>query len=295
MKQNTQLYIYFVLLLFLMSILSSVYHKYNQLCMEYFVDSTAMTSTTDANIERVLMNITAWKIHTSKSLCEIRAFLDASIGFNQINSYSKDSKDSNYEIKSLTAPKTSINGANDFTKSVKFNEIVINDKNEVCEIPDWIPDKIEDKDSMIVYISVLIKEYNKNVLSLEEEKIALSNYIQDFNRFFIQYLDNKLLPQCDRLIGKDREKLCADELKVTKDTIAEISKKSQLLIDEKKKVMNNMMCDFVKKYKQTEYIRDAIIKYMKEVNDIWQQNDITKNKIRLNYATAFNEVTEESQ
>ena len=185
---NTKLYILFFVLLLLMSILNNIHQKYNSACVEYF------NADREYNMSEALKEITAWKKETSKKLCEIQAFLDSSIGFNQINSVSKDSKDSEY---SLTTVKdlNKINGKDDYgyAKKLLFDSFVINDKNELCEIPLWTPDKIEDKDSIVVYITVLVQQYNENVLTLEQDKINLSTYIQNFNRFFLQYLDNKLL------------------------------------------------------------------------------------------------------
>lgn len=279
---NTKLYILFFVLLLLMSILSNIYQKYNSACVEYF------STDKEYNISEALKQITAWKKETSKKLCEIQAFLDSSIGFNQINSVSKDSKDSEYSMTNVNNL-NKINGKDDYSVDNKlvFDSFVINDKNELCEIPLWKPDKIEDKDSIVVYITVLVQQYNENVLALEQDKINISSYIQNFNRFFLQYLDNKLLPNCDRLTGEERKTLCTAETKVNENNIAEISKKSQTLIDDKKKELDKKMCNFIKKYKKTEYIRDAIINYINKLNDIWSLNDINKTKVRLNYATTL--------
>jgi len=276
---NTKLYILFFVLLLLMSILSNIYQKYNRACVELF------NTDREYNISQALKEIAAWKKETSKKLCEIQSFLDSSIGFNQINSVSKDSKDSEYSMSTIKDLKK-INGKDDYgaDKKLVFDSFVINDKNELCEIPLWIPDKIEDKDSIVVYITVLVQQYNENVLALEQDKINLSTYIQNFNRFFLQYLDNKLLPNCDRLTGEERSTLCSSENQVNETNIAEISKKTQTMIDDKKKNLDKMMCNFIKKYKKTEYIRDAIIQYINTLNDIWSLNDINKTKVRLNYA-----------
>ena len=282
---NTKLYILFFVLLFLMSLLSTIYRKYNSACVEFF--NTDKEYNKEYNMSQALKEITAWKKEISKKLCEIQSFLDSSIGFNQINSLSKDSKDSDYLLANMKDLKK-INGKDDYSveKKLVFDSFIINDKNELCEIPLWSPDKIEDKDSIVVYITVLVQQYNENVLLLEEEKIKLSTFIQNFNRFFLQYLDNKLLPNCDRLTGKERETLCSSENQVNEKNIAEISKKSQTVIDDKKKELDKMMCNFIQKYKKTEYIRDAIIHYINTLNDIWSLNDINKTKVRLNYATS---------
>ena len=277
---NTKLYTLYFVLLLLMSVLSNIYQKYNSACVEYF------NTDKEYNMSEALKEITAWKKETSKKLCEIQSFLDSSIGFNQINSVSKHSKDSDYSLSTVKDLKK-INGKDDYSveKKLVFDSFIINDKDELCEIPLWTPDKIEDKDSIVVYITVLVQQYNENVLAIEQDKINLSTYIQNFNRFFLQYLDNKLLPNCDRLIGEERSTLCASENQVNETNIAEISKKSQTLIDDKKKELDRMMCNFIKKYKKTEYIRDAIIHYINQLNDIWSLNDINRTKVRLNYAT----------
>ena len=137
---NTKLYTLYFVLLLLMSVLSNIYQKYNSACVEYF------NTDKEYNMSEALKEITAWKKETSKKLCEIQSFLDSSIGFNQINSVSKHSKDSDYSLSTVKDLKK-INGKDDYSveKKLVFDSFIINDKDELCEIPLWTPDKIEDK------------------------------------------------------------------------------------------------------------------------------------------------------
>lgn len=300
-----------------MSILNTIYNKYIFACKEYFTLEEERPSISASNVIE-------WKNNISHMLCDIQAFLDSSIGFNQMTDVPFDAQDAKYPMQKAD-DSASINGSVDSSQKTIFSEIEI-DRNmgTFCEITKWTPDLIDNKDSIIVYITTLVNEYNKEILVLEEEKVKLSAYIQKFNRFLKQYLNNELVPQCDILTGSDREKLCntncdsstGSELRICCDTLTNetnrrnccmkitdpderkkcednIDKKSirikaakevKLLINDKRDLLNVKMCNYIKKYKMIEDIRDAIIHYIDKLNNIWSTNDITKTRVRLNYA-----------
>lgn len=318
---NTTLYIYFLLLLCLMSILNSIYNKYVFACKEYFTSEEA-GSGVPSQSSIAATNVIEWKNNISHMLCEIQAFLDSSIGFNQMTNVSIDAQDAKYPI--TNDPQRSINGKFDATNKLVFDEISLDrTKGNLCEISTWTPELIEDKDSIIVYITTLVNEFNKEILILENEKVKLSTYIQNFNRFLKQYLDNELLPQCNILSGEDRNTLCnancadltgtelrtccytltnethrrrccdkltdVEERKRCKESIDRVSMKIKaisdvkLLVNDKRDLLNVKMCNYITKYKKVEDIRNAIIHYINKLNTIWSTNDITQTKIRLNY------------
>lgn len=295
-----QKYISFIVILLLISILNSVYNKYNSTCREFFIEDEVQKD------DAVLTNIVAWKNRVSTLLCETESFIENSIGFNQINDFSKESVDMNYKLD--TIEKVGINGTNDFKNSIVFDSIVVNENNETCQVPIWKPDVVEDKDSIVVYISALVKEFNSGVLTLEEEKMKLVEYIKQFNRFFKQNMSEIFIPQCDRMVGEDRTKFCTPQTivettesvekfeeqttKKTNTKLIEDSKKGLLIVDEKRKEMDKMICNYIKMYKKIENIREVIIMYVNKLNNIWSNNDIENTKIRLNYANS--QVTAES-
>ena len=314
MKRN--MYIYFIILLCLMSILNTIYNKYMFACNEYFsMEDTQPISAT---------NMIEWKNRISTTLCEIQEFLDSSIGFNQMTDVPFDAKDAKYPMRN--DEELSINGNVDKNQRVVFDEIEIDSASgTLCDMTKWTPDLIEDKDSIIVYITTLINEYNKEVLVLEDEKVKLSAYIQRLNRFLKQYLNNELIPQCNILVGPDRETLCNANCDHIQNNDAELrtccdnlmnetgrrncckklsdpdeitkclnkidtrsirilaTKNVKLLINSKKDVLNVKMCNYIKKYKKIEDVRDAVIFYINKLNTIWSTNDITKTRVRLNY------------
>jgi hypothetical protein len=298
-----------------MSILNNIYKKYTFACKEYFTLEEERPSISATNVIE-------WKNNISHMLCEIQVFLDSSIGFNQMTDVPFDAQDSKYP---MNKNEVSINGSIDGTQRTVFNEIEIDrEMGTFCEITKWTPDFIEDKDSIIVYITALVNEYNKEILVLEGDKVKLSAYIQKFNRFLKQYLNNELVPQCDILSGPDRDTLCnsncdsltgtelilccdnltnetdrrnccmkisdLDERKKCEDSIDGKSirikavKEVKLLINDKRDLLNVKMCNYIKKYKKIEDIRYAIIHYIDKLNNIWSTNDITKTRVRLNYA-----------
>lgn len=283
-----QKYISFILILLLISILNSVYNRYNSTCRELFIEDEVQKN------DAVLINIVAWKNRVSTLLCETESFIENSIGFNQISDFSKESVDINYKLDSIE--KVNINGTNDFKNIILFDSILVNENNETCQVPQWKPDVVEDKDSIVVYISALVKEFNSGVLMLEEEKMKLVEYIREFNRFFKQNMSEIFIPQCDRMVGEDRIKFCTPqtitspetvekfEEKTTNTKLIEDSKKGLLIVDEKRKEMDKMICNYIKMYKKIENIREAIIMYVSKLNNIWSNNDIENTKIRLNYA-----------
>ena len=315
---NATMYIYFLILLCLMSILNTMYNKYISACREYFTEEEGTVSSQSSI---AATNVVEWKNNISHMLCEIQAFLDSSIGFNQMTNPSFDAKDGEYP---MTSDSKSINGSVDSADRKVFDEIPIDrTRGTLCEISTWKPELIEDKDAIIVYITTLVNEFNKEILVLENEKVKLSTYIQNFNRFLKQYLDNELLPQCNILSGEDRKTLCnaqcddlsgaelrtccdtltnevnrrkccdkltnAEERKKCKESIDPVTMKIKavsnvkLLVNDKREMLNVKMCNYITKYKKVEDIRDAIILYINKLNTIWSTNDITKTKIRLNY------------
>jgi len=265
-----------------------VYNRYNSTCRELFIEDEVQKN------DAVLINIVAWKNRVSTLLCETESFIENSIGFNQISDFSKESVDINYKLDSIE--KVNINGTNDFKNIILFDSILVNENNETCQVPQWKPDVVEDKDSIVVYISALVKEFNSGVLMLEEEKMKLVEYIREFNRFFKQNMSEIFIPQCDRMVGEDRIKFCTPqtitspetvekfEEKTTNTKLIEDSKKGLLIVDEKRKEMDKMICNYIKMYKKIENIREAIIMYVSKLNNIWSNNDIENTKIRLNYA-----------
>lgn len=292
-----QQYILFTVILVLISVFNTVYSKYNKVCRELFIEDNI------AREESIVANIVSWKNNVSNLICATELFIDRSIGFNQINDFSKDAKDDLYKIDSLGSS-SEINGKFNNKEGLQFDNIVINNTNEICTVPKWEPDLIEDKDSIVVYISVLIKDFNTNILRLEEEKVKLLEYIRYFNRLFKQNMNELFLPQCDRITGPDRDTLCAKKNKEVsvekdKDTIPlideklnkrtkliEESKKGLLLMEDKKQTMESMICEYIKKYKHVENVRDAIIFYVSKLNKIWAENNIKNTRIRLNYANS---------
>jgi hypothetical protein len=272
------MYVCFILLLFMMAVLTSVYNKYNSTCREYFV----MNQESVGRSEQELLDIlTKKKQEVTKVLCQIQYYLESSIGFNQMSELSKDAKDELYSLnRSKKDKNNSVGGKFDYENKTVFGEIVISEKNEFCEIPKWNHELIVDKDAMIVYIQQLVKEYNEHVLILNTSKVDLSTYLTNFKRLLNENLDNKLLAQCDRCTGDECKKLCDNKDK----TIIVKLKENQLLIDDKKKTLDALMCNYVKKYRYVEDVRNSIVYYVNELNTIWSTNDINHTKVRLNYA-----------
>jgi hypothetical protein len=278
-----------------MSILNNIFYKYVFVCKEFFNSEVVLTEP-----DRALDNIIGWKKQMNANLCELQHYLDASIGFNEMNDISQQARDDMY---SMTNNKdNNINGSIDNSKNEQIQNLIISETNQFCEINHWNPEIIEDKDSIVVYITILINEYNKQIQLLEKDKVTLSSYITEFNRFLTQYLDNKLLPKCNMLNTVDHEVLCAskDLTESTNETASqkvdlkvkhEIEMKKAILsvstIDSKKKILDKDLCKYIQKYKQIEQIRSAIVMYVNKLNTIWSSNDINKTKIRLNYAKRF--------
>lgn len=275
----------FIILLFLMAVLASVYNKYNSTCREYFIENANPVIYPNAYVSRttaeLLDILTALKSDVSKVLCQIKYYLELSIGFNQMNELSKDAKDGLYKLDELKeGDKSNIGGNYDFESKTIFRNIIVSEMNEFCEIPEWKHDIIVDKDAIVVYIEQLVKEYNKHVLTLNNIKVDLSTFLDNFKRFLNENLDNKLMSQCDRCTGDDCDTICGEpDL-----NIIEQLKKNQLLIDKKKKQLDTKMCNYIRNYRYVEDIRGSIVHYVNKLNDIWTNNEIKNTKVRLNYA-----------
>nr|QOI90480.1 hypothetical protein HWQ62_00344 [Pyramimonas orientalis virus] len=270
---NIKLCVAFIILLVLMSILNNIYNKYNSACREFF------TISEDRTPQEMLDNLTKRKSEITKDLCKLEYYLDESIGFNQMNELSKDAKDTSYSLNS-NEKNTKIGGVFDYEDKTVFEKITISEKNEVCEVPRWKPDIVVDKDAIVVYITHLVREYNKHVLLLNEDKTKLLDFITNLKRLLNENLDNKLQAQCDRCTGSDCVTLCA----TPKLPIIERLKNNQLLIDSKKKMLDKKLCGFIKKYRYVEDVRLAVVDYVKRLNSIWTNNALSETKIRLSYA-----------
>jgi hypothetical protein len=286
----------YIILLFLMALLASVYHKYNASCREYFStddeDGTSNYRFPRAQDERLSNKYIGYseqelldileekKSEVYKLLCQIKYYLEVSIGFNQNNVLRKDAKDGLYKLDELDGETSNIGGTYDYESKTTFNKIVISDQNEFCEVPMWKHDVIVDKDSIVVYIEHLSKEYNKHVLILNNIKVDLSTFLNNFKRLLNENMDNKLMGQCDRCTGPECAIICGD----SETNIIDQLKKNQLLIDSKKKELDNKMCNYIKNYRYVEDVRGSIVCYVNKLNDIWSKNEIKDTKVRLNYA-----------
>ena len=248
-------------------------------CRELFIEEENVVQT---NKDIIKKNINSWKNYVSRLLCETEYFIDNSVGFNQISAVSTNAKDNQYVLEEIE--KDGIQGTANFNAGMVLDSIHINSQSESCQIPKWEPDLVEGKDSILVYLSVLVSKYNKMILDLEDQKIKLIEYIRHFNRYLKQNTDHSLLPQCDRIVGQDRVDHCTPEPKKPSTHSEMIDARSAALtiIENKRQEMDIMLCDFIKSYKKMENVREAIIMYVNRLNQIWSDNNIEDTKVRLN-------------
>lgn len=150
------------------------------------------------------------------------------------------------------------------------------DKEGGCKLSRWSPEDFTNKSTMLNYLLSLIKEYNNRVLELNSLRMSISVYIDNFIRVFTESLNTNLLGMCTTCKTTD----CNDVICAHLDKSVEIQKEKNIdLIEQKSSALNNMLCDFVKKYSFVMDLYDAILGYNTKLEKAWKEK---KGEIMLN-------------
>lgn len=142
------------------------------------------------------------------------------------------------------------------------------DDNRECRLLTWKPEKFDRKSSIMAYLIIMIKEYNKEIVDLNSLKTGLSVYLDSMHRIFAESLDIHLIGMCSTCSTIDCQEVFCRDNKVA----LELQKKRNVdHIEFKSRTLRNMLCDFMKKYRYVLDLHNAIVEYNGKLVVAWNE------------------------
>lgn len=274
------LYFNLILILILIAIFDTIYKKYNKECIEYYAKAehySNLEQDEKAYIKTAGLN----KSYAIKKLCLLQTLVEKSISISQI-----DNTDINYSFDK--SEEIELGGSYE-TNRIESEISKLEKNGEIVYYSKWNPDLVESKDGIIIYVHKLIQKYNSKILELNGMKIKISDFITYFRRLLSEGIDSRLLGQCLTCRRPECEKvLCAHQDESEFDR----AKKNKELIMKDEKTLENMVVEFILLYKLIEDIRNAIVKYINKMNDIWSNAELKDVQIKLNYSVSSSEIVD---
>ena len=138
-----------------------------------------------------------------------------------------------------------------------------------CPVLTWMPEQFERKSSIMGYLILLIKEYNKEIVDLNTLKTGLSDYLDTMHRIFTESLDIHLIGMCATCASADCQLVFCNRT----DAPLELQKKRNVdHIEHKSRALKKMICDFMQKYRYVIDLHAAIIQYNEKLGSSWKRN-----------------------
>lgn len=272
------MYLYYIVLLVLISVLHLVYYKYIGICREYFqiTDSDGTIYRNTTSNEKTL---------AIKKLCALKQYLEESISTKTTNMYVEEKIKSGAEdlddMISIDFSNTElIGGSYDINDNIIYEYLNKDTKNK-CVYKKWNPDVISDKDKIINYLKILQEYFNLQVLKLNKLKITIIAKIDDFSRMLYEELDDVLLGQCATCMNSKpcETVFCADkELSVSE----QIEKNTNYIL-KKQEELEFSFCQYILLYKHVNDVSDGINMYTEKLNTYWKNLNLDDIDVKLNF------------
>lgn len=142
------------------------------------------------------------------------------------------------------------------------------DDNRECKLFTWRPEKFDRKSSIMAYLIIMIKEYNKEIVDLNSLKTGLSVYLDSMHRIFAESLDIHLIGMCSTCSTVDCQDVFCHDNKVA----LELQKKRNVdHVEFKSRALRKMLCDFMKKYRYVLDLHNAIVEYNDKLVVAWKE------------------------
>jgi hypothetical protein len=270
---DTERAFYYIAFLVLLSLTAYGYNRHNKL-VEEFEEETIISSflqneqlqyqQQSQDDEILFLNfITQSKKDISDRLCVLKNIIESSISVAQISLPETDNE-YKYDISGLGMEDDI--GGKYVDEFVNQGAILNFDGSEnKCNHKTWLPDEIKKKESIVGYTSKLVRYYNKKVLDLNNKRVVLSEFIDEFQRLLVENLDEKLLGRCDVCTTEDcNTVLCVN---TSENTSIRLLNSKKLIIS-KVETLQSLLCEFANLYKHLGDIQKVIIAYTNELQSI---------------------------
>ena len=153
------------------------------------------------------------------------------------------------------------------------------DDDQECPVLTWMPEQFERKSSIMGYLILMIKEYNKEIVSLNTLKTGLSEYLDTMHRIFSESLDIHLIGMCSTCASADCQQVFCNRTNAP----LELQKKRNVdHIEHKSRALKQMICDFMQKYRYVLDLHAAIVEYNEKLERSWKHKG---NEIQLTLNT----------
>lgn len=275
-------YIFYLAMMILLVVLQYVYTRYSTTLEEYtesdmislFLNSEQVSavSATAENREAYKNTTLLKKQEASQKLCAIKNMLENSVSISPITTPAlmTVNKDAEYDIftgsiLSTGSGSMSIGGYFDSERGIASGTGVT-DPNSCQPYDRWNPEVLTKKESIMGYLTALIKEYNTKILTLNSTKVIISDFIDDFKRMLLESIDDRLIPRCETCGTEDcTSRLCVNH--ASSDMSAKMLKSKELIV-EKSLALETMLCDYVKQYHYIGDLQQAIIDNSNKMNEL---------------------------
>ena len=137
-----------------------------------------------------------------------------------------------------------------------------------CPVLMWRPEQFERKSSIMGYLILLIREYNKEIVDLNTLKTGLSEYLDTMHRIFTESLDIHLIGMCATCASPDCQQVFCNKT----DAPLELQKKRNVdHIEHMSRALKKMICDFMQKYRYVLDLHAAIVQYNEKLESSWKR------------------------